>query len=918
MSGALRPGSAISHYRVISPLGSGGMGEVYMAQDETLERAVALKVLPPDLTKNEERVRRFVQEAKSASSLNHPHIVTIYEIGQAAPRTADSAAEEKSAPLHFIAMELITGETLKQKIHEEKTHLRTLVMYLAQAAEGLAKAHSAGIVHRDLKPENIMINRDGYAKVLDFGLAKLTEEKESSEDLTADLTSSPTRDQTREGAILGTVGYMSPEQVHGKAADHRSDIFSFGCILYEAATRRKPFPAGSPVEIMHKILHDKPAPVEEVNPEVPVALRRVIRRCLAKSPDQRFQSMKDLALELSEIAEEYGQLSTSSEEARSLSGVTGQALADGRRRGPVLRIGIAAAAVVVSLAGAVLGIYGLRQHPAARADTAVPFQNMRMEPLTSRGNVETAALSPDGRYLANVLKEAGEYSLWVRQVATGSDVQIVPPLPTPFRGLSFSPDENYVYYVNQETGGPGYSVLYQVPVLGGTARKILFDVDTAVTFSPDGKKFALMRGYPATGESALVVANADGSGEKKISVLKAPAEFAYVSPSWSTDGKRIVAAARTSAKENLLEMVAVDPDGGKLVPFGGSRWFSMSALAWVQDGSGVVVTAAEEKGGLFEQVWLVSYPGGEARRITNDLNQYAGISITADSGTLATTQENHVLNVWVSSRGDAAGAKQVTFGSGKDDAITGVEAGPGDSVFFTAVQNNGLYVGSLGANGEGRTRLTPVPGLNSRPSTSRDGKVVAFQSLRDDRIPHIWKMDPDGGNPVQITRGAGERLEDVSPDGRWVIHGSRKDAGLYKVSISGGTPVKLAETTMEGAQFSPDGRWIAYTSYLQGPDRLLRSLVVIPSEGGKPVHTFPHPDGFGLRWAPKGDALTYFRDVAGVSNLWSQPLDGGPPKQITDFKDGVISSYDWSADGKRIYLSRGSETRDVVLIRDFK
>ena len=245
MSGALHPGSAISHYRVISPLGSGGMGEVYMARDESLERAVALKVLTPDLTRNEDRVRRFVQEAKSASSLSHPHIVTIYEIGQAEPRTADAAEEEKSAPLHFIAMELIAGETLKHKIHQEKTHLRILVLYMAQAAEGLAKAHSAGIIHRDLKPENIMINRDGYAKVLDFGLAKLIEEKGPPEEAAEDLTSSPTREQTREGVILGTAGYMSPEQVLGKAVDHRSDIFSFGCILYEAATRQNPFPAAS-------------------------------------------------------------------------------------------------------------------------------------------------------------------------------------------------------------------------------------------------------------------------------------------------------------------------------------------------------------------------------------------------------------------------------------------------------------------------------------------------------------------------------------------------------------------------------------------------------------------------------------------------------------------------------------------------
>jgi serine/threonine protein kinase len=227
---SLEPGTPIARYRVVSLLGAGGMGEVYLARDEPLDRSVALKILPPDLVKNDERVRRFVQEAKSASSLNHPHIVTIYEIGE--PDIGDGDAPQK---IHFIAMELVSGPTLKTLIHQEKTDLQTLVRYLAQAADGLAKAHAAGIVHRDLKPENIMVTSDGFAKVLDFGLAKLTETSSGS----TDRTSAPTEASrgTGAGVVLGTVGYMSPEQVQGKTVDHRSDIFSLGCVLYEAATR---------------------------------------------------------------------------------------------------------------------------------------------------------------------------------------------------------------------------------------------------------------------------------------------------------------------------------------------------------------------------------------------------------------------------------------------------------------------------------------------------------------------------------------------------------------------------------------------------------------------------------------------------------------------------------------------------------
>ena len=311
----LRPEDEISHYRIVSPLGAGGMGEVYLAQDRTLERRVALKILPPELVRSEDRVRRFVLEAKSASSLSHPNIVTIYEIGQDPVR---SPGAPDSDPVHYISMELVSGKTLAALIHEDKTDLRTLLGYLAQAAEGLSKAHAAGIVHRDLKPGNIMVSADGFTKVLDFGLAKLTEKREGA----ADISEAPTlaADGSAVGSVVGTAGYMSPEQVAGRAVDHRSDIFSFGCILYEAATRRKPFAAETGIETMHKILNEKPVPVEEINDKVPAELRRLIRRCLAKSPDQRVQSIKDLAIELREIVEEYDTLSASASSATHASG----------------------------------------------------------------------------------------------------------------------------------------------------------------------------------------------------------------------------------------------------------------------------------------------------------------------------------------------------------------------------------------------------------------------------------------------------------------------------------------------------------------------------------------------------------------------------------------------------------------------
>jgi len=916
MSASIQSGTSISHYRVISPLGAGGMGEVYMAQDLTLERAVALKILPPELTKNEERVRRFVQEAKSASSLSHPHIVTIYEIGQAEVRPGDAtdAGTSSGAPIHFIAMELISGDTLKHKIHHEKADLRTLLRYLAQAAEGLAKAHAAGIVHRDLKPENIMITKEGYAKVLDFGLAKLTERKEPVEGATGALTA--TREKTREGAVMGTVAYMSPEQVQGKAVDHRSDIFSFGCILYEAASRVKPFSSDSDIETMHKILRDKPAPIEESSPTTPAELRRVIRRCLAKTPDQRLQSMKDLAIELNEIVEEFDDLSLSSDSRTPISGSSTPGLATTWTGSRGFRLGLIAA-VAVGVAGIAFGIYGLFHRAETGGGAPAPFQTMKMTRLTTSGTVQNAALSPDGKYVANVVKEASKYSLWVRQVATGSDVQIVAPLPTPFRGVGFSPDGNYVYYVNQETGGPGYSVLYQIPVLGGSARKLLFDVDTAVSFSPDGKKLAFMRGYPQPGESVLIVANADGSGEQKLAVRKPPADFPLLAPSWSPDGKRIAAIVNNREKGAGAGVAEVGVTDGKEKPIGDSEWVGIGSLVWLPDGSGLALTGVR-RGGLLRQTWLLAYPDGEVRRVSNDLSEYDGISVTADSKALAATRTNTIANLWIAPVGNVSSLTQVTFGSGDQDAILDVAGTTADSIVFAAAQSDSVPLWSIGTDGSRRTRLTQGTTFNSSPAVSRDGNVIAFTSTQGDSPPHIWRMDPDGGNPTQITKGEGERLVALSPDARWLLYVSVKGAEIWKTPIEGGTAVKVVETSLAGGAFSPDGKLIACETFVAKGNRLERTMQVFPSEGGPAIHTIPFPEGFTLRWTPSGDGLTYSGEIGGASNIWKQPLDGSPPKPITDFKTGQIFSYDWSPDGKQLILSRGRVTSDVVLITDFR
>ncbi|HJZ69459.1 MAG TPA: serine/threonine-protein kinase, partial [Blastocatellia bacterium] len=287
------PGTKLGRYEIRSKIGEGGMGEVYLAEDTSLHRKVALKILPEELASNKDRMRRFVQEAQAAAALNHPNIATIHEIGE-------------HEGTHFIAMEFIDGVTLGGKIHQEQADLRKLLRYLQHAAEGLAKAHAAGIIHRDLKPDNIMVTREGHAKILDFGLAKLIEQSPVPSSDSSEVATAVMAQQSTPGAIMGTVGYMSPEQAQGKTKeiDQRSDIFSFGCILFEAATGKKPFAGESVIKSLHMVVYE-PAPlITELNPNSPTELQRIVRRCLAKDPDDRYQSIKEVAIELKELRRE--------------------------------------------------------------------------------------------------------------------------------------------------------------------------------------------------------------------------------------------------------------------------------------------------------------------------------------------------------------------------------------------------------------------------------------------------------------------------------------------------------------------------------------------------------------------------------------------------------------------------------------
>ncbi len=894
MARTLQPEDCIAHYRIIGPIGAGGMGEVYRAHDNTLDRDVALKVLPAELVRSEERVKRFVMEARSASSLNHPHIVTIYEIGKQQVRAKDGT-EEPGEPIHYIAMELIQGKTLRELLQHKSDNLRTLLGYLAQAAEGLSKAHAAGIVHRDLKPGNIMVTNDGYAKVLDFGVAKLTQPATSNED----MTSAPTEmgDLTGGGQVIGTIAYMSPEQVKGKSVDHRSDVFSFGCILYEAATGARPFAAEAALDTMHNIVHQKPKPVDEINPDVPAELRRVIRRCMAKSPDQRLQSIKDLAIELREIVDEYDDLSPS-----ATSGTVASEAVVVARRSPLLSAMIAAV-VVLGVAGIAFGIWSMMRGGGSTGPADRPFQSVQMSSLMSDNDVLEVALSGDGRYLAYVKGNPGTFSLWVRQIATGSNVNILAPQHVPISGISFSPDGNYLYYLGTDPETPNYSALFEVASLGGTPRKRLFDVDTALSFSPDGKRGTFVRGVTSEQKALLMVADLETGQERVVAEVKQPEFLQFRRPAWSPDGSRIVAPIGTPGVTHLTAFDALN--GSREAAAEPWEHGGFSSVAWQPDGRGLIATSPVNTGGT-AQVVRFPYPSGEPYQITNDLDSYSNVSLSADGNSIAALRTSRELAFWKVPVAEEGAARQLTTRSTKD-AFGSSTPLPDGSIAFSARKDRYRQLWTMATDGSGRKQITSGMGWSFNPKRLPDGRGLVYTQFSDEENRRtIWQVDLDGGNQRRLTDGTGESLTDISPDGRTILFTRTDSPGaLWRMGIDGGEPEKLFDDHAGHAEFSPDGRFLLSRATRKVDDRTRSFYRIFPAEGGKPVATFLPPGAaFDFEWLPDGSGLVYFDWENGVSNIWLQPSDGAEPRQLTRFTQAPIGDIDVSPDGTRISMKR--------------
>ena len=975
MGSPLPSGTRLDRFQIISQLGAGGMGEVYLAEDTRLHRKVALKILPVELASHHDRMRRFIQEATAAASLNHPNIAHIYETGEAEAmppaRSVDGRdragreTEVGEGPvrtgrevLHFIAMEFIDGITLREKIHREHSDLRKLLRYLQQVAEGLAKAHAAGVVHRDLKPDNIMITGDGHAKILDFGLVKLIESSlppRPGDPGSSEVATAVMPEHSTPGTVLGTVGYMSPEQAQGKTTeiDHRSDIFSFGCLLFEAVTGHKPFEGESVLKSLHKVVYEPAPPIKDFNPSAPAELQRIIRRCLAKDPEERYQSIKDVAIELKEVRHEMtdaagidttvppsstaaplssqtGPRSDPQSGAATVPGTTNTQPTQSSAEYLVSGIKQHGKAVALTLGllllvGTVVVLGWYKFYGKAKVE---PFSSIKFTRLTNGGRVGnavmdgSASISPDGKYVVFSLNEAGKISLWVRQISTNSNVQIVPLADGGNGGTTISRDGEHVYYRWIDEKDPD-GAIYEVPILGGTPRKILSGAASPVSFSPDAQRLAFIRHVEAQGADLLMVANADGSGERTLVTRSGNNWFNPAGPSWSPDGKTIACAVGSDTGGTHSTIIGVESDTGVTKSLTTQQWLgTVHRVVWMGDGSGLIALAQTElQSGT--QLWFISYPAGVARRITNDLNSYGRVSLglAADNSTIVTAQSDPSVQIWTIGLNEPASqAKQIT--NGKVDGVGGLEwTHDGRIVYLTAAGDKSeLWI--MNADGSDNKQLTSDGYPKSGPAVSPDGKFIFFGSMRSG-VPHIWRINSDGSNPKQITSGVfADDAPTCSPDSQWITFVSWRTGApsLWKVGVDGGEAVQLTARASSRALFSPDGTSLACIYFVEGSSSPWK-IAVIPVAGGEPSKLIDAPQRRVLGrwlWAPDGHAIIYITSQKGISNLWRLPLDGGKPSQLTDFTTESISELAMAPGGKRIALSRGHSTLDVVLIKDSK
>jgi serine/threonine protein kinase/Tol biopolymer transport system component/tetratricopeptide (TPR) repeat protein len=935
---ALEHGQQIENYRIVRQLGSGGMGEVYLAEDIRLKRKVALKLLPAHFIMNPDRVRRFEREARAASALNHPNIVTIYEIGH-------------SGSTHFIATEFVDGKTLRQLINEKPFTLNETLNVSMQVADALSGAHAAGIVHRDIKPENIMIRRDGYVKILDFGLAKLTEQQTINSDL-----ETPTLLQSNPGLVMGTVQYMSPEQARGRNVGIGTDIWSLGIVMYELLCGHVPFTGETPSHVMVSLMEDKLPPVKDYA-NVPSEVEQFVTRALRKNQSERYRTAGELARELKAFKQKLQQESRfkmwlktipSRKEGVQLPPIGPLTAVSAVHQIPIEKRGavettplqthstssaeyqpnrfltlkrVAVGGVLAVLVGVfAIAVYRNSRRAQLTKQTAAPFQINDFVKVTNAGLVRDSAISADGRYIGYVGEEKGKAGIHLRDVASNNEWEVIAPTRDHYYGLTFSPDGAFLYYTVKPPNN-SIAALYRVGVPHGEAAKLIVDVDGPVSFSPDGQQIVFVRGS-TTGERALIVASAGGTGEHKIASRTGFGAFSFGGPAWSPDGKTVACGASfTDDHGRFMTVVGVNVTDGSVNILTKQKWRTVGRVWWVNNGEGIIFSGNDLETRSALQLWFVSAVSGESRRITSDLQDYDGVSLTADSATLITRERHALIGLWIVPNADTARGNQIL--SNVDDLYQGdytrsrFSWTPDGRIIYSSELNGVPTIRTVAADGTEHKQVTRGPGGNAFPSVSSDSQHIVFVSDRTGRT-NIWTMNIDGTNEKQLTYGEDDSWAWCSPDARWVVYhtGDQGRRTIRRIPIVGGDSEQLTDYTSLLPVVSPDGQWIS--AYYRAQPKAPWQIAIIPFNGGPPARTFDLPRDVVfqslVRWTPNGDSLAYIVYRDGVSNIWTQPITGGTPKQLTDFKSDEILWFDWSRDGQQLAVSRGTITSDIVMI----
>jgi Tol biopolymer transport system component len=599
--------------------------------------------------------------------------------------------------------------------------------------------------------------------------------------------------------------------------------------------------------------------------------------------------------------------------------LSSSSVSSGVTRRRVLATLVLAAALTVA---AVVSVRLWRARQTERS-SAAPFQRMRLGTLTTNGKALRAAISPDGNYVVNVFKDGARESLWLRQISATRNIEVVAPAEVHYQGVTFSPTGDSVYYVAYAQGNRT-GVLYHVPVLGGTPIKVLDDLDSAVAFSPDSKRIAFVRNAPDGKESSLMLSNVDGTAERRLTTRSAPDFFSVEGAAWSPDGARIACAVgRTGFNRTTMGVEEVGVEDGAVRMLTRHQWNFIGQVAWLGDGSAIVMDAWDSAVSLLSrQIWQLPAGDGEARRVTNDLNGYHGVSVTARGDALVTVRASRATNLWVAPGDEPNHAARITSGAGDlVGEVMGMAWTPDGRIVYGSNASGDLDIWIMDADGTHQKQLTAEPQPDLRPTVSPDGRFVVFVSWRTG-ASHIWRMETDGSNVRQLTNGTAETYPDISPDGRWMVYLSADEnsSSMWKVSTDGGEASRLSDAWSLSPTISPDGRLIA--SFYEDAQSATAKLALIPSEGGKPARLFDLPSTVflraGVHWTADGRALAYVDERDGASNIWSQPVDGSPPKPLTNFTSDKIFRFAWSRDGKRLAFERGAEINDVTLIGDFK